>query len=289
MKRFPNTWIIATFFSLLSWSIVGANLNFKHIEHLPAPAAKASRKPPSKYVSREIWQLTANYVMPDDHPIKKKLDRLFSASRVFCNFKSMRAAGFEDAQPQPVSRLIVTRHPDFPGFVFKAYFDKQPYFRGSPEYLNWIKRVKGAQAIRKSIKHHQYQHLFKVPRKWLYLLPDNPAPPQNFRRKLFILVEEDMNIYDIIENREIWQSNVVTEELLDAFFTVITDVGLQDTKTGNCTFSLDGRIAFVDTESCFRSPIRHRGIKKYLQERMQKYWKNLFLKKGIIRGVPFFN
>ena len=238
--------------------------------------------PPSKYVTKKIFNLVSNYIMPDNHPIKHDLDLMFLENRVFCDFDTMKAAGFADAKPQHNTRLIVTRHPDFPGYVFKVYLDKQSYFRKIPEYFNWIKRVKGARAIRASIKKHHYEHLFKVPQKWIYQLPDNPAPPKEYLRKLFILVEEDMDIVKSAENRFIWGSEVVTPELLDAFFTILSDVYMQDTTTGNCNFAHDGRIAFVDTESCFQKTIKHEPIMRFLSPQMKKHWLNLFYKKGII-------
>jgi hypothetical protein len=250
------------------------------------PAFNTSNYVPySKYLNRKIWNLVADYMMPEDHPIKEELDLIFSKSRVFCDFDSMKAAGFANAKPQHNTRLIVTRHPDFPGYVFKVYLDKQSYFHKIPEYENWVKRVKGARAIKKSIKKHDYGHLFKVPQKWLYLLPDNPSPPQNYLRKLFILVEEDMDIYNGTENKLMWGSDVITTELLDAFFTVLCDVFLQDTTTGNCNFAHDGRIAFVDTESCFKKTIKHEQIMRFLSPAMKKHWLNLFYKKGILSSL----
>ena len=242
----------------------------------------------SKYLTKKIKNLVTDYMMPANHPIKDDLDRIFSKSRVFCDFDSMKAAGFADAKPQHNTRLIVTRHPNFPGYVFKVYLDKQSYFHKIPEYENWVKRVKGARAIEKSIQKHGYGHLFKVPKKWLYQLPDNPSPPKKYLRKLFILVEEDMDIFSREENNLLWGSDFVTTDLLDAFFKILCDVVLQDTTTGNCNFAHDGRIAFVDTESCFKHTIKHYHIMQFLSPEMKKYWLSLFQKKGILSSQgPF--
>lgn len=269
-----------TGFALQSWGIVSAELDLKNLDQ-DTSASQSSQKPSSKFLSTEVWEIVANYMMPNNHPIKEKLDQIFSASRVFCNLNSMQAAGYAPTTPQRNSQLIVTRHPAFKGFVFKAYLDTQSYFQKEPEYLHWVKRVKGANSIRQSIKKHHYRHLFKVPKKWLYFLPDTPSPPKQCLRKLFVLVEEDMNICDKIENNKIWKSETVTKEFLNAFFTIITDVGLRDTSPANCTFSRDGRIAFVDTESCDRSPVKHEPVLRCLTKKMQKHWLNLFQQKGI--------
>jgi hypothetical protein len=50
-------------------------------------------------------------------------------------------------------------------------------FKGRPEHYYWIKQVRRARLVQESIRAHNYQHLLKVPEKWIYLLPDEPSPP----------------------------------------------------------------------------------------------------------------
>lgn len=235
---------------------------------------------PSKYVDKKTWSRVSDFLLPDDYPIKQQLDFIFSSSRAFYDLQSMLDAGFEPASPQHHTQIIVTRHPLLTGYVIKAYLDIQSYHSGKPEHYFWIKRATGASLVKKSIERHGYQHLLKVPKKWIYLLPDHPSPPAECVRKMFILVEEDMNLYDNFTNEMFWGSTFITKELLDAVYTVVTELGLFDcAKPANCSVSKDGRLAFVDTQSYFVKPVRYDKLTPYLSPPMQQYWIELTGKK----------
>lgn len=238
---------------------------------------------PSQYVSDQVWQEVRDFIIPNDHPIKYRLDAIFSASRAFYDFQSMEAAGFTATIPQHHTGIIVTRHPELKGYVIKAYLDIQEYHSGKPEYYFWKKRAIGAQLIRKSIEEHNYGHLLKVPQKWLYLIPDDPAPLPGLP-KMFILVEEDMDIYDSETNKELWGSQIVTKKLLKSFYNVITELGLFDcAKPDNCPISKDGRVAFVDTQCYHFKKVKYHKLTPYLSPSMKKYWKKL-IKDGEIEN-----
>jgi len=231
---------------------------------------------PSQYVSNKVWNQVYDLQIPTNHPVKTILDTIFSTSRALCDLQSMEAAGFEPAIPQHHTQIIVTKHPALKGYVIKAYLDVQEYHSGKPEHYFWVKRIKGAQLIKQSIKDHHYEHLLKVPQKWIYLLPDEPSPPPGYLRKMFILVAEDMNIYDAQTNEALWGSSLVTKELLKALYTVITKLGLFDcAKPANCPISSDGRIAFVDTQSYHAKHVKYQKLTPYLSPEMKRYWLKL--------------
>lgn len=230
---------------------------------------------PSLYINDAIWKEVRHYLIPNDHPIKENLDQIFSSSRVLANQESMRLAGFTSPQPQPETKVVVTKHRDLPGYIFKAYLDVIKNIRGNSEYIYLIKRIRGALLVQKSIKTHHYEHLFKVPQKWLYLLPDHFPPPPCCNHKMFILVEEDMDIFNNSENKKLWGSELVTKELLRALYTVAYEVGLADIKPDNCPFSKDGKVAFVDTQGHGKRRIDYNKLTFYLSPPMQAYWKNL--------------
>jgi hypothetical protein len=232
---------------------------------------------PSLYVSQELWKDIQDYLIPDDHPAKEKLDQIFSTSRALADKKSMVAAGFDFARPQRVTQIIVTRHPEMPGYIIKAYLDSTKYgHKGKPDYLFLIQRIVGARLAQERIHTHHYEHLLKVPEKWLYLLPDEPSPPSHYLRKLFILVEDDMNIVSARKNEKLWKSQHVTPELLDAFYTITTEVGLADSlRPDNCPFSKDGRVAFIDTQVFNVKPVKYHNLTPFLSAPMQAYWKEL--------------
>ena len=194
---------------------------------------------------------------------------------------SITAAGFDASPPQHQTQMIVAKHPSLQGYVIKAYLDEQDYYSGKPEHYYWIKRIKGAELIRKSINTHKYNNFFKVPKKWIYLLPDEPSPSPNYLRKLFILVEEDMELFDNKTNENLWGSEWVTKDLLNALCTITTELGLLDSaRPENCSFSIDGKAAFVDTELYHRIRVKYFRLTPYLSPPMQEYWNKLTKNKG---------
>ncbi len=228
---------------------------------------------PSIYVSDVEWSKVVDFLMPDDHPIKNDLDEVFSASRVICDMKTMVKAGFEFARPQAFTGIIVTKHPRLKGYVMKAYLDDQKLHLKNPEQYPWVKRVIGSRLIQKSIDNHHYDHLLKVPKKWVYLLPDDPSPPSHYWRKNFILIEEDMNILSDKKNKMRWRKKM-TKELLEAIYTVIAEVSLSDCKLANIPFSPDGKVAFIDTQSHGRR-VKYKKITPFLSSSMKRYWLKL--------------
>lgn len=229
-----------------------------------------------RYVSKDIWRRVAPYFLPEDHQIKAVLDDLFSKSRVIISIKSMKKAGFIEPKPRKWTHLIVTKHPKLPGYIFKVYLDAQYYHKEKSEYEHWLERIQGASAIKKKIQKHHWEHFFKVPKKWIYPLPENPSPPKELMRKNFILVEEDMDIYDKKTNDKKWGSSWVTKEKLDALYLLLEELGLHDCpKPDNIPFSKDGRISFVDTQTFEKWPVSYSKLTPYLSSKLKTYWKQL--------------
>lgn len=233
-------------------------------------------------VSQETWNEVAPYFLPYDHPMRPTLDRIFSQGRVILCLKTLISAGFIDPQPTEWTRIIVTKHRDLPGYIFKIYLDAQRYHKKRTEYDHWMERIDGARAIAAEIESKGLEHSFKVPRKWIYPVPEYPPPPKEMLRKNFVLVEDDMNIFDDEENLRVWESDWVTEEKLDGLYYLLETLGLHDcAKPHNIPFSLDGRIAFVDTQSAYCWPVAYRCLGKFLSPEMRKYWDLLLSKKKL--------
>lgn len=213
------------------------------------------------------------YLMPDDHPAKVVLDHIFSKSRAILDTKSMVKSGFINPYPRKFTRLVVTRHPSLEGYIIKTYLDAQRYYKKKSEHHYWKLRIQGAQAIRNFIELHEWKDQFKVPQKWIYALPETPAPPAELLRKNYILVEEDMEIYSRKENKMQWASKTVTPDLLNHLFELLNELGLHDcTSIDNIPFSKDGRIAFIDTQTFNEWPIDYGKLTPYLSEEMKHYW-----------------
>lgn len=232
----------------------------------------------NSHVPREVWQLVEPYLMPESHPLKKKLDKLFSQSRVLSSRTTLVAAGFEDKKPEPVTKIIVTRHKEMKGYIFKIYTDDYlDYHHGEPEHFTYIRRARGSKLIRDEIAKKGWQSTFKAPKKWIYALPASPDPlrPDHVRRN-FILVEEEMDLLSKDKMKEKWQNGTMTKEHLDKLYYLTTRLGLRGCcKYDNVPICKDGKIAFVDTQSNLRWPIAYNRLARVLKGDMLTYWQNL--------------
>ena len=230
------------------------------------------------HVESKIWDLVTPYLLPENHPIKAKLDRIF-AERVTLNVTTMYKAGFLSPRPRGFSNTVVSKHPDLEEYIIKGFLDDQ---KNIHDWQKLMRRIKGAELIKKAIKHHHYESLFKVPQKWIYPLPLEPAPPSQYYRKDFILVAEDMHILDRDDNYKVWKSSRMNPKKLDAIYTIIEELGLSDSVVAfNIPFiKKEDSMAFIDTEIWHRWPITYKRLTPYLSSSMQSYWKKLIKNKG---------
>jgi hypothetical protein len=233
--------------------------------------------PRNTLIDEGLWNTLKPHFLPYDHPVRHKLDKIFSKFRALKDIESMERAGFKKPYPRKWTRLVVTKHPKIPGYVFKAYLDKQNYHRKMPEYHFWLLRIEGVERIRNEITKRQLEGIFKVPRKWIYPVPQHPSPPKKYVRKNFILVEEDMDIYSEKENEMQWKTNPkVNEQMLLDLVRLLNDLGLWDCpKPDNMPFCKDGRIAFIDTQTFFKWPVKFFRLTPVLPPHLQPYWENL--------------
>lgn len=228
------------------------------------------------YVPIELWDSLTGYFLPEDHPIKLDLDVIFSSSRATENIKGLINAGFKDIALQKYTHIVVARHPQVPGYFFKFYLDNQKYFCKKPEHHFWKLRINGAKIIQNYIDQGQLSNLFKVPKKWIYPLPIDPSPDPKLLRKNFILVEEDMNIYNKEMNEYMWGTSAVTKALLINFFCLVSNLGLADCcKPANAPFSKDGRVAFVDTQQFYSWPVVYYKLTQFLSPEMVIIWNEM--------------
>lgn len=236
----------------------------------PAPAAPFVQP---QQVSDEIWAEVQPYLMPLDHPTRRRLDEIFSKNRVLASLEAMKEAGFM-LTPQQGVHVHATKHPMLPGYVIKMYPDLHP----EREWYKWVKRCQGAELIRDSIARHQMEGIFKVPHKWIYVVPDlfPIEASAGIYPKHFVLVVEDMYILEPHKNRKRYRSEHMHKSTLQALVTIIEDLGLSDAvRCANVPFCQDGKLAFVDTESWHRWPVWYHPMKEWLSIGMRRYWNEI--------------
>ena len=211
--------------------------------------------------------------LPKNHPVHRKLDQLFAKERPLLSLKTLRRAGFQKARPRKFTHLIVTRHPEIPGYIFKLYLDAQRFPHGEAENNFWKRRIQGAKKIRRLIAKKRWEKIFKVPRKWIYKTPTNGID-SDYPIKLTLLVEEDMDLLSPQKNQKRWKK--ISPQKLRALHTILTKIGLRDcAKPDNIPFSRDGKIAFIDTQTHGEKSIAYKKLLPFLNPPMQTYWKKL--------------
>lgn len=213
--------------------------------------------------------------LPDDHPIKLRLDSIFTSTRALSSTAAFHKAGFYNSKERRKG-LIVTGHPDTPGYLFKLYLETSE----TDEKEQCLKRINGANLIRNALDNYSLHHIMKVPQKWVYAVPDYNIKQRGKFPKKYLLVVEDMNIFGDDENRKLYKK-IITPEHLDALFIVLTTCLLSDsTWLPNIPFSHDGRIAFIDTEFAGNSQTiwsRLGRMNKNLSPEMRNYWTALVI------------
>jgi hypothetical protein len=229
-------------------------------------------------IERSVWESLSPYFLPEDHPAKPMLDEIFTRSRATLNAQTMKDAGFYFLKTHNRKRAAIVANDRLPGYVVKLYLDDQ---KGMNEWPNYVKRIHGMIDLKEAIARHHYEHIFILPNKWIYPLPEQPVPPNNghHHKKHFILVAEKLDIVQRETNLRIWKGQYpgVTQEKLKALYILVKELGLIDTiYPRNIPFTHDGYIAIVDTEFHGKWPIPYGNFVPYLSSEMGKYWKKLY-------------
>lgn len=225
------------------------------------------------YIAKDIWNAMAPYFLPLDHPLKVRLDEMFSKKRVTANCEALTAAGFygrKGNRAGAFSHCTVVFHENFSGYVLKLFTDDSPH----EDWPQLKRRIEGARSLQAAITRHGWEGWFKVPRKWIYPLPPSPAPEtfENIPIKGFILIAEDMMVFKKYHNDWRWHE-FMTKEKLDALYTLLREEGLSDSVFPfNMPFTQDNKIAFIDLEKNHMWPIPYHKLTGYLHEKLQAYW-----------------
>lgn len=222
---------------------------------------------PALLVQVEPYYLT-------DKELISTLDKMFTKERVLADYSSLERAGFSSYGEFHTSGIHVLKHKKLKNVLVKCFTDD---FTLKTDWIHFIHRIRGAQFIDAAITARGASRYMKVPRKWIYKIPDHaPQGPHHF-----ILIVEDMKIYGRKKNRSKWK-NKVEYDFLHLFYHVINDAGAADCNfVDNVPFSEDGRVAFVDTEIYHMWPIKFTKMTHYLSPSCQQYWNHLISSGGV--------
>lgn len=215
------------------------------------------------------------YLLPSDHPLQKKLKTLFPSAQVIQNQKAFEKAGFVILHSQKSSFIQVAYHPSLPKWIFKFYFLSETR-RRSAETMSeqdWlVQRCMGAEVVRNVIAKNHFRH-FSVPNKWLYELPQSS---QDGSKRVFVLVENNMNVLSPKVSREAWKT-VITPEYLNELYTIVKAGCGSLYLHHNIPYTKSGTFSFIDTEYPHRTlSLEH--VANYLSPEMAAYWNRLISK-----------
>lgn len=213
------------------------------------------------------------FLLPLNHPLKVKLDAIFSRSRVIANEESFVAAGFETLSIRPVSYVRLAKHPKIPGYLFKLFLDTELRQKDEKPGWHWLaNRCEGARNVRNLIKKKKLKH-FAVPDKWLYPLSYSKSIQGS--KQPVILIVEDMNLTSHQESCEAWH-NLVTRECVEELYCILSHGYSSCFLVENIPYSKRKKFACIDTEHPKRNMRkRYPKVGEYLSPEMGAYWKKL--------------
>lgn len=229
----------------------------------------------NQYIPEAIKEKMRPHLISLHHPMRKVLDKLFMRKRITVDSKTFRKAGFHILATGPRSFVKVARHRYLPGYLVKANLDTTTQLKGERESWEWfVYRCRGAKKVKDVIKSKKIKH-FVVADKWLYCLPEEPSPPNDYahRRHLAILLVTDMDLAPEEENLEAWKS-IITKEHLRELYTIIARAKGSSYRPDNISYTNSRKFAFIDTEYPTAKP-DFKSIRHYLNADMKIYWDKL--------------
>ncbi len=227
------------------------------------------------FIDNDIKKEMRRYIIPEDHPLKEKLDRIFKSSRVTRDIEAFQDAGFSIISKRPRSFVYVARHPLLKNFVIKAYMDSELREKGGIPGWKWlVQRCLGARKIEYVIAKRRYRY-FRVAQKWIYPLPPVPVTPDDGEhvQQLALLVATDMELTSMKENLRAWHDEITKDHLRELYGILKVAKG-GSYRPDNIHYTKSGVFAFIDTEYPSNGP-DFKSIKKFLSPEMLEYWNEL--------------
>jgi hypothetical protein len=220
-------------------------------------------------------QIVAPYLLPKDHIYAESIEKIFEKSNGDLTLSNISQLGFTILRKLGL-HVIVAKHPNVRGLVFKFFMYGD--FPGH-DYEHWIKRIKGAELIRKAVKDHDYSKFFKVPHKWI-VQTHSKQVINGKTCPCYVLVAENVRTVSWEKNQNIWR-NLTNEKELKALHHLMKTYGLRDcARIANVPRCKDGKIAFVDTESVHTWPVNYHPLLEFLSGKNKKNWRAIVTKCG---------
>lgn len=164
------------------------------------------------------------------------LPGLFHNPGMFESRRTWSEAGFVITNRSNCGKIMVAKHSCFPDFLFKKYTNDTSR---SDQRKNYERRIAGASRLREFIESRDLLHVV-VPKKWLIQLPFSRKEPEH------LLVVERLNLLNEDQTEAAYRS--ISLSVLSNLCTVLYHFRGMDSNDKNLPFTVDGRVAFIDTE-----------------------------------------
>jgi len=190
---------------------------------------------------------------------------LFQAPSMFDSRRNWAAAGFTVFDRHDEARIMVARHTCAPGLLFKKYSNVVAV----DQCRNYDARVEGADRLRIFIHAHALKHVV-VPQKRIVDLPSVHGQCKH------VLVVEELDLVNGHEIRNRYR--MIDETVLRELCCVLFRFRGLDSIIDNVAFTIEGKLAFIDTEH-WRGGRRRpylRYIRQYLSSDNRRLAKALF-------------
>ena len=245
---------------------------------LTAAEVKQSSYIKPDWVSEGLWEELKPDLLPFDHPIKPALDKIFKSHRVTESAASFMGAGFVFHEREG-RRRVIARHLKLPGYLVKTYLDT--HRTHMEDGLIWRNRINGARQLQACIDKHNYNHLMKVPKKWLYPIPCNNPSRSPYPKGYALIVEDAKTLSHLANYRK--YANEITKEQVKAIYVMLYENHAFDcVHVFNIPFCKDGKIAWIDTEglNAYHHPISYWKMTEKLPKELRPYWEKLYKQKN---------
>lgn len=206
--------------------------------------------------------------MPFDDPASLDLSALFRDPAMFDSRSRWGSAGFQVTHRLNNGKIMVARHPEVAGLLFKKYTND---LSQKDQLRNFERRVEGASRLRSFVDKRHLRRI-AIPRKWILELP------RAISRKVtsHVLVVEQLDLLDEDQTNAAYRR--IDAGLLAELCVVIFHFRGMDSISKNMPFISDGRIGFIDTEHWDRNTSKsylHR-VGEHLSSERRKLAKRIF-------------
>jgi len=240
------------------------------------PTQKVGDHSAFPHLTQEMKKRLFPYLIQKNHPMKSKLDLLFTKRRITKNKSEFLKAGFKILDQRPRSYVVVARHESLKSHLIKCYFDTEYREKWDRPSWKWLaNRCEGAAKIKKIINEFEIKH-FDVANKWIYILPlldGMQVSKESYLRHPALLLVTDMKLVPEKENLHAWK-RLITKEILRELYVIITLANGSSYRADNIAYSESGKFCFIDCEYPSQKP-NYQKIVPFLSSEMKAYWNSL--------------